>query len=101
MYTRLSKIMTKEYYQQILKSAIIETKMYCDKSPEIVIYLTIYKQLLDLQQNIINQTVLTKREIEGKYTFGIIAVRNFDDDDEYAQKLMDLNGGALDYKNML
>jgi len=95
MYTRLSKIMTKEYYRQILKSVIVETKMYCEKSPDIAIYLTIYEQLLDLQQNII-----TKREIEDKYTFGVIAARNFDDDDEYGQKLMDLNGGALDYNKM-
>ena len=101
MYTRLSKIMTKEYYQQILKSVIVETKMYCKKSPDIAIYLTIYEQLLDLQQNIINQSGLTKREIENKYTFGIIAARNFDEDDEYGQKLMDLNGGALDYNKML
>ena len=87
--------MTKEYYRQILKSVIVETKMYCEKSPDIAIYLTIYEQLLDLQQNII-----TKREIEDKYTFGVIAARNFDDDDEYGQKLMDLNGGALDYNKM-
>ena len=102
MYTRLSRNATRSYYRSIINRAIEETKELMEMSPQIVMYRSIYNQLLDLRTKVVeNHVVISKSELFGRYSLGTIAVKNFDaEHDEYAQRLCDSYSGALDYDRM-
>lgn len=102
MYTRLNKNRTKKYYREIINIVTEETNILKKMSPDIRIYLSIYNQLIDIQDKIIvNSIVFSEEELYNRYTLGAIAVKNFDlDNDEYAQKLSDSFGGTFDYYQM-
>lgn len=82
--------------------AIEETKNLMEMSPKVGIYLSIYNQLVDIKQNIIEENkVFSRFELYKRYSLGMIAVKNFDENvDEYAQKLIDSYGGTFDYNKM-
>ncbi|APW33465.1 immunity protein Tsi6 family protein [Prevotella intermedia] len=102
MYTRLSKKPTKSYYRWIIEQAIIETEELMQMSPTIIIYKSIYNQLVDLRTKIVlNNTMVSKFDLYRMYSLGSIAAKNFDlENDEYAQKLSDSYSGAFDYHSM-
>lgn len=102
MYTRLHTKRTKKYYREIVDLAIEETKNLMEMSPKVAIYLSIYNQLVDIKQNIIEENkVFSRFELYKRYSLGMIAVKNFDENaDEYAQKLIDSYGGTFDYNKM-
>lgn len=102
MYIRLNEHRTKNYYRKIISLATKETQILKEMSPVVVIYSSIYDQLLDIYENIIkNNIVFTEDELYSRYTIGAIAVKNFDlENDEYAQKLSDSFGGTFDYFQM-
>lgn len=92
----------KKYYREIVDLAIEETKILMEMSPKVGIYLSIYNQLVDIKQNIIEENkVFSRFELYKRYSLGMIAVKNFDENaDEYAQKLIDSYGGTFDYNKM-
>lgn len=102
MYTRLHTKRTKKYYREIVDLAIEETKNLMEMSPKVAIYASIYNQLVDIKQNIIEENkVFSRFELYKRYSLGMIVVKNFDENaDEYAQKLIDSYGGAFDYDKM-
>lgn len=102
MYTRLHTKRTKKYYREIVDLAIEETKNLMEMSPKVAIYASIYNQLVDIKQNIIEENkVFSRLELYKRYSLGMIAVKNFDENaDGYAQKLIDSYGGAFDYHKM-
>ncbi|MBK2266493.1 MULTISPECIES: immunity protein Tsi6 family protein [Francisella] len=102
MYIRLNKNRTKKYYQTIVNLAIKETEAILEKNSKITLYNSIYNQLLDIQEQIINNNaILSEDELYDRYSLGAIAVKNFSlENDEYAQKLSDSFGGAFDYSSM-
>ena len=55
MYTRLHTKRTKNYYSEIVDLAIEETKNLMEMSPKVAIYASIYNQLVDIKQNIIEE----------------------------------------------
>ena len=61
MYTRLHTKRTKKYYREIVNLAIEETKNLMEMSPKVGIYLTIYNQLVDIKQNIIEENKVFSR----------------------------------------
>ena len=93
MYIRLHKKRTKKYYREIVNLAIEETKNLMEMSPKVAIYASIY--------NIEENKVFSRFELYKRYSLGMIAVKNFDENaDEYAQKLIDSYGGTFDYNKM-
>ncbi len=93
---------TKTYHREIVNLAIEETKNLMEMSPKVAIYASIYNQLVDIKQNIIEENkVFSRFELYKRYSLGMIAVKNFDENaDEYAQKLIDSYGGTFDYNKM-
>lgn len=73
-----------------------------EMSPKVAIYASIYNQLVDIKQNIIEENkVFSRFELYKRYSLGMFAVKNFDENaDEYAQKLIDSYGGTFDYNKM-
>ena len=73
-----------------------------EMSPKVAIYASIYNQLVDIKQNIIEENkVSPDSNYIKRYSLGMIAVKNFDENaDEYAQKLIDSYGGTFDYNKM-
>ena len=55
MYTRLNNRRTKKYYREVVNLAIKETRDLIAMSPEIVMYHSIYNQLIDIKLNIIEK----------------------------------------------
>ena len=102
MYTRLHTKRTKKYYREIVNLAIEETKNLMEMSPKVAIYASIYNQLVDIKQNIIEENkVFSRFELYKRYSLGMIAVKNFDENaDEYAQNLIDIYGGTFYYNKM-
>ena len=102
MYTRLNNRRTKKYYREVVNLAIKETRDLIAMSPKIVMYHSIYNQLIDIKLNIIEKnTIFSRFELYRRYSLGNIAVKNFDEEsDEYSQKLIDSYGGAFDYYKM-
>ena len=78
MYTRLHTKRTKKYYREIVNLAIEETKNLMEMSPKVAIYASIYNQLVDIKQNIIEENkVFSRFELYKRYSLGMIAVKNF------------------------
>ena len=102
MYTRLSHKRTKKYYREIVDLAIEETQKLLEISPEIVMYRSILNQLIDIKHTIIEQCkVFSVMDLYRKYSLGLIAVKNFDEATEYAQKLVDPYLSACYYYAMV
>ena len=102
MYTRLNNRRTKKYYREVVNLAIKETRDLIAMSPEVIMYHSIYNQLIDIKLNIIEKNKIFSRfELYRRYSLGNIAVKNFKGGvDEYSQKLIDSYGGAFDYYKM-
>lgn len=99
LYKRLETNETKAYYREILDATTSETERYVRKFPEISMYENILSQLQDIKEKIVvEQIVLTEDEVFERCSLGAIAVKNFDlENEEYAQRLSDIFGGAMDY----
>ena len=68
MYTRLHTKRTKKYYREIVNLAIEETKNLMEMSPKVAIYASIYNQLVDIKQNIIEENkVFSRFELYEKF----------------------------------
>jgi hypothetical protein len=102
MYIRLSKIMTKAYFKTILHEALAQAKEEYNSTPDIQLYASIYNQLIDIRENIIDkEKVLTEEEAYEKYSLGVIAVRNFSEQEgNYPKKLSDIAWGISHYPTM-
>ncbi|MCQ4141562.1 immunity protein Tsi6 family protein [Chryseobacterium sp. EO14] len=89
----------KKSYRDNLNLAIHKTEELIKLSPEIPMYQSIYRQLLDINEKIIkNTTVFSENELYKRYFLGHLAVKNFDyENDEYAKLLIDIFGGVFDY----
>lgn len=105
MYTRLENKMTKSYFREILDSALAQAKQDYENSPTVSLNVSIYNQLVDIQETIvIENIVLTEEESRKKYPLGVMVIRNFDgyidQDWDYPKKLVDIAGGISRYPTM-
>ena len=102
MYKRLDFDNTKKYYQKIVKETLEQTKELAARFPDIPMYQSIYNQIKDIQENLIDKRVyFSENQIFKRYSLGAIAVKNFDlRHEEYAQRLSDIFGGAIEYPEM-
>ena len=105
MYIRLSKKMTKQYFQEILLSAIEQAKKEYEESPSITLNSSIYNQLMDIKKMVVDEKYnFTEEESRKRYSLGVLVVRNFDGylelDWDYPKKLVDIAGGISRYPNM-
>lgn len=95
------EVKTKKEYLNLLYKVIEESRLLANNNPSIKIYLSIYNQLTDVSILLNKGIVLKKEEIYDRYSFGAIAVKNFDcDEDLYGRELQDLFGGLFDYPLM-
>lgn len=101
MYVRLSNNETKSYYRQVLDETTKMVLEIINLTPEILIYNSIYNQLIDINKNIIDEENYTEHDkIKERYNFGIIAVRNFEIEDPLYYRLCDLYAGVRIYKDL-
>lgn len=105
MYIRLSKKMTKQYFKEILFSALQEAKKDYELSSENPLNVSIYNQLLDIKRTVIEENkVYTEEKSREEYDLGLTVVRNFDgyleQDWDYPKKLIDIAGGVSRYPTM-
>lgn len=97
MYKKLCNNETKNYYRQILDEAITIVNSNLEQT-SLSIYQNILDQLLDIKENIVvKRVILDPEEISERYSIGGIAVKNFEDDIEMQDRLMDIYSGACDY----
>jgi len=97
---RLPENTTKAEYQRFLNETI---EMFRLKSTNGYDELSriILNQLLDIKENVVDLEVLTEwDEINERYTLGGLAVNNYEEEDELGQRIKDVLGGALEYKEM-
>ena len=105
MYIKLSKKMTKQYFREILFSALEKAKNDYLLSPDIPLNISIYNQLLDIKKTVIDENkIYTEKESREKYPLGVMVVRNFDgyleQDWDYPKKLIGIAGGVSRYPTM-
>ena len=103
MYIRLSKIMTKNYYQKILNEAINRAKQEYESIPNLSFNESIYNQLVDIKKTVVDENyAYTEAEADKKYPLGVMAIRNFDGYDkfEYKDMLVDISYGISRYPTM-
>ncbi|WP_455663853.1 immunity protein Tsi6 family protein [Phocaeicola sp.] len=97
MYIRLYEKATKNYYRQILDEtiAIINSNL---EQPPLPVYQSVLNQLFDIKENVVKKALLVDpEEISERYSLGGIAVKNFDDNVELQNRLMDIFMGVCDY----
>lgn len=103
MYTRLSKIMTKSYFREILQKAIEHAEHELSIAPNIPMNISFYKQLIDIKKTVVDENkIFTEDEADDKYPLGVMAIRNFDGYEgfEYKDMLVDVSYGIPFYPNM-
>jgi hypothetical protein len=84
---------SKYEYTAVLNEAIKMTQKYVSELPELMIYKSILKQLLYVKSIVVDQDRKPTVKEVLPVTFGTIAVKNFDEDDEpYKKMLIDLYG---------
>ncbi len=105
MYTRLSKIMTKKYYREIVDKALVQAKEEYSLFPNIPMNISIYNQIIDIKKRVIEEgVVFTEEESRKRYTLGVLVIRNFIGDEgetDYANMLIDIAGGVSRYPKMI
>jgi hypothetical protein len=99
MYQRLHLNRTKAKYRQIVEETLVQTKASLERFPLIGMYKSIYNQIVDIKENIIDKNIrFSEDDMQQRYTLGAIAVKNFDlEHEEYGQRLSDIFGGADEY----
>ncbi|WP_332454642.1 hypothetical protein [Chryseobacterium aquaticum] len=97
--------MTKQYFKEILFSALEEAREEHEKLPNDNLNTSIYNQLIDIKKKVIDEDYnFSEEESRKRYTLGILVIRNFDGyldlDWNYPKKLIDIAGGISRYPNM-
>ena len=103
MYTRLSQVMTKSYYREILEKALKQAKEEYKISPDISFNRSIYNQLVDIKKVVVEEGyIFTLEESKQKYPLGVMTIRNFDgyEDFDYKDMLIDISYGISRYPTM-
>lgn len=91
---------TKLNYRLFLEEAKGKFRFLAEKTHN-SIYLFIYEQLADIEENVIRLQVYTEwDEINKAYSLGAIAVNNFDENDEVYKCLTDIFYGAIKYSTL-
>jgi hypothetical protein len=94
----MSIITTKQEFLSLLDSTILKTQGRLKKTPSLSLYDSILAQLSFLKKTFVaEKRLLTKDEIS-RLTFGLIAVRNFTNEDPYANALCSIYGGATKFE---
>ena len=97
MYKRLEGNKTRTYYKTILDETISIIEEVVIKTPS-PLYENLKRQLLDIKMNVVNQQIFSDpEEIFERYSFGAIAVKNLDDEDELQARLCDIFWGTVNY----
>ncbi len=102
-YTRLSKIMTKAHYKQIVSDAITYAKAELDAGPEIPMNNSVYNQLIAIKKEVIDEgKIYSEDEADERYSLGLMAIRNYDGYEGFAYKdmLVDISYGISLYPTM-
>lgn len=103
MYTRLSQVMTRSYYREILDKALRQAKEEYKISPNISFNRSIYHQLVDIKKVVVEQgCIFTLEESKQKYPLGVMTLRHFDgyEDFDYKDMLIDISYGISRYHTM-
>lgn len=104
MYTDLEDKLTKKYYKEIVEKAILIAKKEYDCSPNNLINISFYNQLLAIKNSVINNNeVYTKEKAYKKYPMAVIVTKNFIGEEEktdYAKMLKDIVWGISLYPLM-
>lgn len=99
MYIDLSTNPSKCHYMNILN----ETMAIINESEEKEnpLYVNILNQLADLKQQVVEKRIITEwDDINERYTLGLIAIQEFEDNDEMRDRLSDIFGGAVHYNEL-
>lgn len=91
---------TKNSYELFLNEVICFIESIMPKVSD-YLYKMIYDQLVDIRLNIVNSSTLRDYdEINERYNLGGLAIRNFDDDDDFRTILVNILRGALYYSQL-
>lgn len=96
-----TEVKTKKEFLNLLSKVKREAEKLANKYPEITMYLSIFNQLSDVNKLLEEGYSFTEDEIYNRYSFGAIAVKNFDcDEDLFGRELQDLFGALFEYETM-
>ena len=95
-----SNKMTKTQYRTLVDETLsISLKKQAEN--DTLIWQSIVNQIKDIKKEVIdNQRLKGWDDINDRYTLGMIAVHEFDDDDEMQTRLCDIFSGAIEYHSM-
>lgn len=97
---RLPNNATKIEYQHFLNETIDIFRIQSKNEDNELCHI-ILNQLLDIKKNVVCLGVLTEwDEINERYTLGGLAVSNYEEDDEFGERLKEVFCGALEYNEM-
>lgn len=95
------EVKTKKEYLNLLDKVREESRILAERNPSMKIYESIFNQLSDVKRLLDSNHIFSESEIYTRYSFGAIAVKNFDCDNElYGRELQDLFGGLFDFAQM-
>lgn len=103
MYTRLENKMTKKYFREIVADALIQAEKEYNLNPDNTLSQSFFNQLKDIKKTVIEQNIVyTEDEAFKRYPMGVMAMRNFEDDErDYPKQLSDIVWGISRYPEML
>ena len=105
MYVSIESKATKTHYKEILEETREIAMSHLEKlrdepldSPAHIVWTSILNQINDIQDNIVDNSIITEwQDIYKRYTVGLIGLQAFDDNDEMQLRLNDIFYGAVHY----
>lgn len=103
MYVRLENKMTKKYFREIVVDALVQAEKEYNLNSDNALSQSFFNQLKDIKATVIEQNVgYTEDEAFKRYPMGVMAMRNFEDDErDYPKQLSDIVWGISRYPEML